>query len=174
MTWWHSEYCGKLFLVRDWVGCLSFPKSGSRKQKAVKEIFPEVNHGYFYILWWYFASLVWSTLILKQKRCSSWKTENTAGLSSQAVWVFHVLFCAMIIHLYIFILLLFLQTTLTWGPYLWFHMLRVATSTLSGIALFNSWENHKGNIGSHKVCWQTVNQLWVYLLFFQKYELSSI
>ncbi|NXD18734.1 F177A protein, partial [Nothocercus nigrocapillus] len=22
-------------------------------------------------------------------------------------------------------------TTLTWGPYLWFHMLRVATSTLS-------------------------------------------
>lgn len=65
--------------------------------------------------------------------------------------VFHVLFCAMTIQLYIFILLLFLQTTLTWGPYLWFHMLRVATSTLSGIALFNSWVNHKGNIASHKV-----------------------
>lgn len=49
------------------------------------------------------------------------------------------------IQLYVFILLLFLQTTLTWGPYLWFHMLRVATSTLSGIALFNSWVNQKGN-----------------------------
>ncbi|XP_033371257.1 protein FAM177A1 isoform X2 [Parus major] len=31
--------------------------------------------------------------------------------------------CTCILRLY--------QTTLTWGPYLWFHMLRVATSTLS-------------------------------------------
>lgn len=62
-----------------------------------------------------------------------------------------MLFCAMTVQLCIFILLLFLQTTLTWGPYLWFHMLRVATSTLSGIALFISRVNHKGNIESHKV-----------------------
>uniref|UniRef100_A0A8B9N1P6 Family with sequence similarity 177 member A1 n=1 Tax=Accipiter nisus TaxID=211598 RepID=A0A8B9N1P6_9AVES len=50
-------------------------------------------------------------------------------LSLFELW--HVLLCAMNIQLYVFILLLFLQTTLTWGPYLWFHMLRVATSTLS-------------------------------------------
>uniref|UniRef100_A0A8C9EUJ7 Family with sequence similarity 177 member A1 n=1 Tax=Pavo cristatus TaxID=9049 RepID=A0A8C9EUJ7_PAVCR len=30
-------------------------------------------------------------------------------------------------------------TTLTWGPYLWFHMLRVATSTLSGTDSLNSY-----------------------------------
>lgn len=86
LAWWDSERCGKLFLAENWVGCLSFPKSGSRKQKAVKEIFPEVNHGY--ILWWYFASLVWSILILKQKHGNSWKTENIAGLSSPAICSF--------------------------------------------------------------------------------------
>lgn len=79
------------------------------------------------------------------------KQKTLQVLLLQPFAVLHVLFCAMATQLYILTLLLFLQTTLTWGPYLWFHMLRVATSTLSGIALFNSWVNQKGNTESHKV-----------------------
>ncbi|NXU63787.1 F177A protein, partial [Horornis vulcanius] len=65
-------------------------------------------------------------------------------------------------------------TTLTWGPYLWFHMLRVATSTLSGIVLFNSWVNHKGNTESHKVMLTDCNIIFgFYLSFSEENKMSE-
>lgn len=146
LAWWNAEHYGKVFELQewpwDWVGCLSFPKSGSGKQKTAKQMFPDKSRGYICILQWHLAlcmsglDLFWS-----KNTVVAGKQETSQIFLLNLLEFLHVLLCAMDVQLYILILLLFLQTTLTWGPYLWFHMLRVATSTLSGIALFHSWVN---------------------------------
>lgn len=101
-------------------------------------MFPDIAAFYLMVILYFMHVL--PRLTLKQKYCGSWQAGNITDLSSLSE-LSRVLLCTMSLRLYILILVLLLQTTLTWGPYLWFHMLRVATSTLSGIALVNSYVN---------------------------------